>query len=69
MKEILSNRGLWVSLFALLGMILMDTIPNFNAGRYQEYVDTSLLFLAAAGVIPVSKKMIKATKDKDKQNN
>ena len=55
MKEILSNRGLWVAVFALLGMVLMDTIPNFNAGRYQEYVDTSLLILAAAGVIPVSK--------------
>ncbi|MBZ4223150.1 hypothetical protein LAE98_13910 [Bacillus wiedmannii] len=67
MKEILSNRGLWVSLFALLGMILMDTIPNFNAGRYQEYVNTFLLILAAVGVIPVSKKMLKVTKDK--QNN
>ncbi|MDA1742248.1 hypothetical protein PDK44_25280 [Bacillus cereus] len=67
MKEILSNRGLWVSVFALLGMILMDTIPNFNAGRYQEYVNTFLFILAAAGVIPVSKKMLKVTKDK--QNN
>lgn len=67
MREILSNRGLWVAVFALLGMILMDTIPNFNAGRYQEYVNTFLLILAAAGVIPVSKKMLKATKDK--QNN
>ncbi|MDA1758318.1 hypothetical protein [Bacillus wiedmannii] len=67
MKEILSNRGLWVAVFALLGMILMDTIPNFNAGRYQEYVNTFLFILAAAGVIPVSKKMLKVTKDK--QNN
>ncbi|MDI6677022.1 hypothetical protein QMA02_14345 [Bacillus wiedmannii] len=67
MREILSNRGLWVAVFALLGMILMDTIPNFNAGRYQEYVNTFLFILAAAGVIPVSKKMLKVTKDK--QNN
>ncbi|PHA40088.1 hypothetical protein COF06_09090 [Bacillus wiedmannii] len=67
MKEILSNRGLWVAVFALLGMVLMDTIPNFNAGRYQEYVDTFLLILAVAGVIPVSKKILKVTKDE--QNN
>ncbi|TXR64197.1 hypothetical protein DM800_16040 [Bacillus sp. AY18-3] len=51
MKEKLKNRGLWVALFALLGMVLMDTIPNFNLGRYQEYVDVILFILAAAGVI------------------
>ncbi|MGE6847074.1 hypothetical protein ACQKGB_07940 [Bacillus tropicus] len=51
MKEKLKNRGLWVALFALLGMVLMDTIPDFNLGRYQEYVDVILFILAAAGVI------------------
>ncbi|PEA33030.1 hypothetical protein COL81_27110 [Bacillus toyonensis] len=51
MKEKLKNRGLWVALFALLGMVLMDTIPHFNLGRYQEYVDIILFILAAAGVI------------------
>lgn len=51
MKEKLKNRGLWVALFALLGMVLMDTIPDFNFGRYQEYVDVILFILAAAGVI------------------
>lgn len=51
MKEKLKNRGLWVALFALLGMVLMDTIPHFNLGRYQEYVDVLLFILAAAGVI------------------
>ncbi|SCN41643.1 Uncharacterized protein BCRIVMBC938_05875 [Bacillus wiedmannii] len=51
MKEKLKNRGLWVALFALLGMVLMDTIPNFNLGRYQEYVDIILFILIAAGVI------------------
>ncbi|EEK91744.1 hypothetical protein bcere0012_52980 [Bacillus cereus BDRD-ST24] len=51
MKEKLKNRGLWVALFALLGMVLMDTIPHFNLGRYQEYVDVILFILAAAGVI------------------
>ncbi|MDM5193558.1 hypothetical protein QUG02_11275 [Bacillus hominis] len=51
MKEKLKNRGLWVALFALLGMVLMDTIPHFNLGRYQEYVDILLFILAAAGVI------------------
>lgn len=51
MQEKLKNRGLWVALFALLGMVLMDTIPHFNLGRYQEYVDVILFILAAAGVI------------------
>lgn len=51
MKEKLKNRGLWVALFALLGMVLMDNIPHFNLGRYQEYVDVILFILAAAGVI------------------
>ncbi|MBF7156023.1 hypothetical protein [Bacillus albus] len=51
MKEKFKNRGLWVALFALLGMVLMDTIPNFNLGRFQEYVDIFLFLLAAAGVI------------------
>ncbi|MGY4559481.1 hypothetical protein [Bacillus thuringiensis] len=51
MKGKLKNRGLWVALFALLGMVLMDTITHFNLGRYQEYVDIILFILAAAGVI------------------
>lgn len=51
MKEKFKNRGLWVALFALLGMVLMDTVPHFNLGRYQEYVDVLLFILAAAGVI------------------
>ncbi|OUB89735.1 hypothetical protein [Bacillus wiedmannii] len=51
MKEKFKNRGLWVALFALLGMVLMDTIPNFNLGRYQEYVDIILFILIAAGVV------------------
>ncbi|MGR5963150.1 hypothetical protein ACT7DN_30405 [Bacillus paranthracis] len=51
MKQKLSNRGLWVALFALLGMVLMDTVPHFNTGRYQEYVDIILVVLIALGVI------------------
>lgn len=51
MKEKLKNWGLWIALFALLGMIIMDTVPNFNLGRYQEYVDVMLVILPAAGVV------------------
>ncbi|AQY42378.1 hypothetical protein P4V72_05935 [Bacillus thuringiensis] len=51
MKQKLSNRGLWVALFALLGMVLMDVVPHFNTGRYQEYVDIILVILIALGVI------------------
>ncbi|PGA25452.1 hypothetical protein [Bacillus wiedmannii] len=66
MKEKLSNRGLWIALFALLGMVLMDTVPHFNAGRYQEYVDIILVILIALGVIsnPKSGKWFADTKDK-----
>ncbi|MDR5020544.1 hypothetical protein FOL75_00040 [Bacillus thuringiensis] len=64
MKQKLSNRGLWVALFALLGMGLMDTVPHFNAGRYQEYVDIILVVLIALGVIsnPESGKWFSDTK-------
>ncbi|MBJ8090230.1 hypothetical protein JDS76_25935 [Bacillus cereus] len=51
MQEKFKNYGLWVALFALLGMALMDTVPHFNAGRYQEYVDMILYILIAAGVV------------------
>ncbi|MEB4894235.1 hypothetical protein P9Y62_24340 [Bacillus thuringiensis] len=51
MHEKFKNYGLWVALFALLGMVLMDTVPHFNAGRYQEYVDMILYILIAAGVV------------------
>ncbi len=51
MPDKYKNYGLWVSLFALLGMVLMDTIPHFNLGRYQEYVDIILFILIAAGVV------------------
>ncbi|PHD85468.1 hypothetical protein [Bacillus toyonensis] len=51
MREKFKNYGLWVALFAVLGMVLMDTVPHFNAGRYQEYVDMILYILIAAGVV------------------
>ncbi|GGE64359.1 hypothetical protein [Priestia taiwanensis] len=51
MEEKLKNRGLWVALFSLLGMILMDTVPHFDIGRYEQYVDLFLVILVAAGVI------------------
>jgi len=51
MQEKFKNYGLWVALFAVLGMVLMDTVPHFNAGRYQEYVNMILYILIAAGVV------------------
>ncbi|MES9779938.1 hypothetical protein ABWK43_03500 [Bacillus thuringiensis] len=51
MQEKFKNYGLWVALFALLGMVLMDTVPYFDLGRYQEYVDMILYILIAAGVV------------------
>ncbi|MBG9841475.1 hypothetical protein ABE30_28845 [Bacillus tropicus] len=51
MQEKFKNYGLWVALFALVGMVLMDTVPHFNLGRYQEYVDMILYILIAAGVV------------------
>ncbi|PGU05127.1 hypothetical protein COD21_25585 [Bacillus cereus] len=51
MQDKFKNYGLWVALFALVGMVLMDTVPHFNLGRYQEYVDMILYILIAAGVV------------------
>jgi len=68
MKDKFKNRGLWIALFSLIGMVLMDTIPHFNAGRYQEYVNIILVILIAAGVVsdPTSGKWF--TDNKDTQN-
>ncbi|PDY91483.1 hypothetical protein [Bacillus toyonensis] len=70
MQEKFKNYGLWVALFAVLGMVLMDTIPHFNLGRYQEYVDMILYILIAAGVVsnPIAGKWFtdKGSKGEDK---
>lgn len=45
------NYGLWVSIFALLCLVLQDFIPSFDASRYQEYVDIILVILVGAGIV------------------
>jgi len=45
------NYGLWVSLFALLGMILLDANIITELGRYEQYIQIVLGLLIAAGVI------------------
>lgn len=51
MKNKLNNYGLWISLSALLCLILQDTIAGFDVGRYDLYVDTFLGVLIAAGIV------------------
>jgi hypothetical protein len=67
MKEQLRDKGLWVALFAFLGMILADLMPNFNENRYEDYVDMFLYILIAGGVI-VDKKVTKLFKSKRKND-
>ena len=45
------NYGLWVSLFALLALVLQDFLPSFDLGRYQDYVDIILVILVGAGIV------------------
>ena len=45
------NYGLWVSLFALLGMILLDANIITELGGYEQYIQIVLGLLIAAGVI------------------
>jgi uncharacterized membrane protein len=45
------NYGLWVAVFSLIGIVLMDLVPTLDKGRYQEYVDIILSILVMAGII------------------
>lgn len=51
MPDKFKNYGLWVSMFALLGMILMDSNIIGDLGRYNEYITLVLSILVAAGII------------------
>jgi len=47
----LKNYGLWVSLFAVLGMALIDFNAIKELGRYEMYVQVILSILVALGVV------------------
>ena len=69
MKEKLNNYGLWVSLFALIGLLLTDF--GKMPANYAQYVEILLYMLVAAGVVsnPGDGKWYKDTpkiEDKDK---
>lgn len=49
-KERFSNYGLWVSLFSLIGLILVDTL-NVDLGHYQQYVEIILTILMGLGIV------------------
>jgi len=47
----LKNYGLWVSLFAVVGMALIDFGTIKELGRYEMYVQVILSILVALGVV------------------
>ena len=47
----LKNYGLWLSLFSLLGMILLDTNVLADLGRFDLYAKIILGILIALGVV------------------
>ena len=47
----LKNYGLWLSLFSLLGMILLDTNVLVDLGRFDVYAKLVLSILIAFGVV------------------
>ena len=49
MKEKLNNYGLWVSLFALIGLLLSDF--GIMPSNYAQYVEIFLYMLVAAGIV------------------
>lgn len=51
LREKMKNYGLWVSLFALIFMIMSDFGVGIDAGRYQMYVDLLMGILIALGVV------------------
>jgi uncharacterized membrane protein len=50
MKKNLKNRGLWVALFSLIGLLVND-FTDIAPERYNAYVDIVLGLLVAAGII------------------
>lgn len=63
MNKWYNNYGLWVSLGALLLMILQDAGLNITPERYNTYVDLILNILVIAGVVS-SPKLGKGYKDR-----
>lgn len=52
MKSRLKNYGLWVSLFALFGMILQDFIGlEISISKYELYSETILTILIFLGIV------------------
>ena len=47
----LKNYGLWVSLFSVVGMALIDFEVIGELGRYEMYVQVVLSILVALGVV------------------
>ena len=45
------NYGLWISLFSVLGMALIDFKVIGELGRYEMYVQVILSILVALGVV------------------
>lgn len=45
------NRGLWVAVAALIGMVLQDAGLAITPEKYEAYVDAVLYVLILAGVI------------------
>ena len=66
MNERFRNYGLWVSIFALLGLFLTDL--NVRPDNYSQYVDIVLCILVTAGIIsnPTDGKFYFDTSKKDK---
>lgn len=45
------NRGLWIGVAAIIGMILQDAGVPISPEKYEMYVEALLTVLALAGVI------------------
>lgn len=52
MKSRLKNYGLWVSLLALIGMILQDfNVLQISMSKYELYSETILTILIFLGIV------------------
>lgn len=49
-QDRLKNKGMWISLLALVGFLLKETV-DIDMGTYNTFVELFLAFLVALGVV------------------
>ena len=50
-KVAFTKPSTWIAFGALIGAVLVDTIPGFDLGKYESYFQMLLVILASLGIV------------------